>query len=73
MFSKKEKNITNYKELLVLSAITKEKEIFDYFNEGKITEVVIFTAYLDIQTLVDFRDFLNKNGQMRLPITKIAM
>ena len=55
--------MTNYKELLALSEITKEDEIFDYFDEGQITDVVIFTAYLDIQTLVDFRDFLNKNGQ----------
>ena len=53
----------NYKELLVLSEITKEEKVFDYFCEGQITDVVIFTAYLDIQTLVDFRDFLNKYAQ----------
>lgn len=55
--------MTNYKELLVLSEITKEEEIFDYFYKGQITDVVIFTAYLDVQTLVDFRDFLNEYAQ----------
>jgi hypothetical protein len=50
---------------MILSDVTQneKKTFFDYCYEGQITDVIIFTAYFDIETLEDLRRFLNKNAK----------